>query len=597
MTKNYQISPRTGWLTVFLLGMAIAVPQPEVDGQVVASYFNGDGDFGYDIQSMTDLDQKRLGLQNDGCMYCVPTATMNLFGYAANFGYPDLPPGPGFWQGEANHDFITNHLGFLGLVMKTNPTGGTSFGNMVDGADEWISNYSQQLFTSANARKSGYWPTIDDITEIAVNGGLVQFCYGRYDWQLIADRPFLTGRTGGHCVTLKLAFATNGQIDGPRLIHMRNPSSSDGDLESNSDYSSSNLNTAENLTIGISYIDDGVTTEYNVTSLLNPTPGQYRIIDSYLALYPNGGASYSGIQVNPAFIGGGLGFVQNQQPQPFNAPPGSSILSVIPHPLAHSTLVMTAAPESPVQLFEARHSGRFNHLIDLDEDVQSLAAGPNNTMLIVKLKSLLVSSYQNSRSGKGSVSEPELILSIPAAIPRITSVAVDCESDEIYVCAGSFIYNKQPNVAASVVFRSSGVGNATLPFVDTAVYNGQLFAVLSDGRVVKTNLNRTDADDGFMHFENVNLPLLTAPIAIGFDSQGRMYVSDQQQGLLEFVSDGNGGWVFPKTFNFVGMFPPGHRFVPFKNNTNIRPGDLIESEWKNILPQDLIPLGPDLPDN
>ena len=585
---------------VFFVASVIITPwvAESASAQVVAAYYNGDGDFGYDIQSMSDIDQRRATLPNDGNFYCVPTATMNLFAYAANFGYPDLPPGPGFWEGAPGHGTMTSNVGFLGLFMNTNPTGGTSFSNMVDGAEAWIADADQQLFTSANARQAGFWPTIDDLTEIAVNGGLVQFCYGRYDWQLVADRPFLTGRTSGHCVTLELAHATNGQIDGPRLIHMRNPGTDDGNLNVNSDFSSSDLDDAENILIATNILDDK-TVEYNVTSLLNPTPGQYRIIDSYLALFPNGGAGYSGVQMNPMFVGGGLGFVQNQTPSPFSPPPGGTILSVIPGVLPHSTLVLVGMQDT-TQLFHVRHSGRFDHLGDLPADTIGLASGPGNTFYACG--PIYITSYSFNGNTAGPSVIPGENIQLPTGTGLLKAVVFDRESQELIMATGSgkfepIIFRKRIDAATPLIASAvAGVGDDTCPFRHIAVDNGSVFAALSNGTVAKTPLHSTDEDFNQMVFQTVKLPLATDVIAVEFDSLGRLYVSDQQQGLLEYVSDGNGGWVFPKTFNFVSLVPPGNIFVPFRNRTNIRPGDLRESEWKNIDPSQLAPLGTDVPD-
>ena len=562
-------------------------------GQVVAAYYNSEGDFGYDIQSMPDLDQKRNGLDNDGCMYCVPTATMNLFGYAANFGYPGLLPGPGFWEGTSGHTTITNYLGVLGTTMETDGDDGTDFAPMVEGANSWI--IGQELMISANARKSGSWPTIDDITELAVNGGIVAFCYGRYDWQLVAGRPFLTNRDGGHCVTLKLAFADNGQLEGPRLVHYRNPSTNDSDQNSNSNYSSTNASVSENLEIATSMLDGGTTIEYVVTALNAPTTGQYRIIDSYLALFPNGGAGFTGVQLNTAFVTGGLGFVQDQLPVPFGPPPGHTIISVIQHPLSMGTLALTVAPRSPVQLFETRHSGRFNHLIDLPEQTKGLVAGPGSTFFIILPDNILVSSYQSS--GSAGLLKPVDFVTYSGAIWSTAAYDPDNETLEMIGSTnnGPVLLRKRVNdSSAPIELAIVGTGNAD--FMTSAIHDGKLFGILFDGRVVTLDLNSLDADDGTIGFSEITLPLVVSPIAIDFDSNGRMYVSDQQQGLLEFVEDMQGNWVFPKQSNFAGQFQPGSRFVAFKNQTNIKRGELNENEWNNILPKDLIPLGPDVPD-
>ena len=70
-----------------------------VRADVTVAQYNYDvpGDYSYAITYMPDFDQRRYGLANNGNMHCVPTSTMNMFAYAAHFGFPDLLPGPGDW--------------------------------------------------------------------------------------------------------------------------------------------------------------------------------------------------------------------------------------------------------------------------------------------------------------------------------------------------------------------------------------------------------------------------------------------------------------------------------------------------------------------
>ena len=111
-----------------LLLILLLTPIHHVHAQVTAAIYNGPGDFAYDVQSMPDLDQKRqgLGASTHGAMFCVPTACMNLCGFAANFGFPGLDPGPGFWEGAANHQYMTERIAVDGVlfVHANQPHGG-----------------------------------------------------------------------------------------------------------------------------------------------------------------------------------------------------------------------------------------------------------------------------------------------------------------------------------------------------------------------------------------------------------------------------------------------------------------------------------------
>ena len=59
--------------------------------------------------------------------------------------------------------------------------------------------------------------------------------------------------------------------------------------------------------------------------------------------------------------------------------------------------------------------------------------------------------------------------------------------------------------------------------------------------------------------------------------------------------NGKLGWqpANEKWFEGVGA---GTRFVPFRNRCNVRRGDLDDSQWYNIGPRELVPLGPEIPE-
>ena len=86
----------------------------KASAQVTAAEYHGPGDYAYNVEFMTDLDQRRGGLPSSGVMYCGPTTAMNTFSFAANFGFPEVQPGPGLWEGGARpplHFFAHRHAG------------------------------------------------------------------------------------------------------------------------------------------------------------------------------------------------------------------------------------------------------------------------------------------------------------------------------------------------------------------------------------------------------------------------------------------------------------------------------------------------------
>ncbi len=583
-------------LLTFFLGFTVVHQQ--ADGQVTASAYNGPGDFAYDVHSMPDLDQKRNGLPNDGSMYCIPTSCMNLCAFAANFGFPGLGPGPGFWQGPANHDLMTTYIGFMGQYMGTTADGGTGGTGKINGMNNWISDFQQPMcIVTAYPDDDGYWPTIDRAAIHATSGAVVQMSYGRYEWQQVANRPYLTDRTGGHGVTLKLAFANNGSELGDRLIHYRNPGSDEGDLNSNSVFSSDWPDTAANIVIGTGIY--GTSLDYVVTSLINPPPSgddnRYRIMDSYLALYPGGGLSFDGVQVNAIFVNGSLGFVQNQQPVPFDIGPihAQSLVSVIPHPENHSSLALVSVPGWTL-LYQASHAGRYNQLLRLPEDTRCLALGFGHEVFAVTDSELKVFICPSDRA--------EIRTTIPLPFDsnsQTDAMAYDDQTERVIIVAGTKIVMVDPKTGqSSIVRRIAGVGSDPHPVRSIVIHNGQLIAALANGRVATASFkNQTDFITEFK-FNQIVLDGVQDALAVDVDSSNRLYVSDAREGLLEYVPDQRsiGGWTrsadpLYRNFNLVGR-----RFVAFKNRTNIRPGDLRESQWYNVDPSELVPLGPSFPD-
>lgn len=118
------------------LAVSVAAPLP---ADVVQAYYNSTSSYGYKILGMKDMDQKRDPLPGNGSMYCAPTATMNLFGYAADHGFSISPGNSGNRSFQGYYNDCTPLLFQLGVLMATDPDDGTNGSNLLAGASTWLS--------------------------------------------------------------------------------------------------------------------------------------------------------------------------------------------------------------------------------------------------------------------------------------------------------------------------------------------------------------------------------------------------------------------------------------------------------------------------
>ncbi|MDP1561482.1 MAG: hypothetical protein Q8M16_08810 [Pirellulaceae bacterium] len=560
--------------------------------QVAASEWNGPGSYTYDIHSMPDLDQRRSGLDNNGNMHCVPTATMNLLAFCANFGVEDMPPYPGVWMGAPVHGEMTGWIEWLGLYMGTTGEDGTSGNGLVNGLSNWIEDSGSPILTESKFRNGEYWPTIDDATLYATNGSIIQFAYGRYDWQYgTQGPPELVLRDGGHAVTLKLAFANNGNERGNRLIHYRDPATDDGNLASNSNFSSVWPATARNMNIGIDVDGDGLADFFTMTALNYPVPqdGQYQILDSFTAVFPPGGVTVDGNTVSGIFRGGKLGFVQDQVPTPYSPPSGRNVISAIPHPDQHSTLFLESAGRGQVDLVRVSHTGQRHPLMTTNSQSHLLTLGFGHEVYLAADREVFVINLIGDRAVGGAVH-------VGTAPARVNGLCFDSKTDSLLVT-----YGQNARILPRDSSRWIDLGpNAGLrrekgPFRNVSIAHGNVYATLASGTVVAASYPNQPVAGRPLVFSAVELRGVKNAKHVDSDGMNRLYVSDSVNGLMEFEMTESGKWrtAEKEWFPTIG---PKSRFVPFRNRTNVRPGDLDASQWYNIDPSELLPLGPEIDD-
>jgi hypothetical protein len=263
------------------------------------------------LTHMPDFDQRRkaapgfVGLPNDGGMHCVPTSHMNLLAYAANHGFPNLAPGPAWWQPQSLYNDAGNNILLLGILMLTNE--GTALDNAHNGMTVWLSGSG--LTTSAYWSTITQSPNITNIAQSVATGGIVAFCYGRYDYfGEIGGVDFIGAYTGGHCVTFSEASRSGDLIS----LKSRDPAD-DPDFDENDDsylFSQSAFGNRAYNNVKQRPVSNFIHTK-TMTALGYPPakpsdpedPWIIRLIDGYVVVRPMMGFTWQpGINNNPPQI-------------------------------------------------------------------------------------------------------------------------------------------------------------------------------------------------------------------------------------------------------------------------------------------------------
>lgn len=188
---------------------AVAAGHAAIAG--ITATYSGPNSFSVKITGMTDFDQRRTTLPANGGMYCAPTSAMNIFGYAANHGFPEVSPGQGNWQSQANYPLATLFILVTGNYMGTDPTDGTSGGGSLAGVQTIINlTAKDKLCVQAIYPNGSDFLRLHQLAQQVALGGLVNFAYGRYSlvgnsggtYELAIDGEGKLVRDGGHVITL-----------------------------------------------------------------------------------------------------------------------------------------------------------------------------------------------------------------------------------------------------------------------------------------------------------------------------------------------------------------------------------------------------------
>ena len=261
-----------------------------VRADVTTAEWFSDTDYEFRVAFMPDLDQRRAGLPANGSLHCVPTSSMNLFAYAADWGFPQVDPGPGVWHGNLSHATMTGEIDDLGTLMGTDGDG-TNVGGWQAGMAAWTAGLPvtyQAIF------KTDEWcPTLSDAALMTSLGGLVNICYGRYAFN-DAPEPILGARDGGHCVTMTYAAASSGM---GHELHVADPNNNSS-IFTEAPWVTSIFDVESRIVLQ-DWDDDSAYAPIEATVIgYDPEDDLLRMIDVLLVLFPSMGYSWTEVELN-----------------------------------------------------------------------------------------------------------------------------------------------------------------------------------------------------------------------------------------------------------------------------------------------------------
>ncbi len=404
-------------------------------GANVYGAWSSNSNFKWRVTNMTDLDQRRSpgtgrpGLPNNGAMYCVPTATLNVACYVANHGYPFVLPGAGNYQSNtaSRYNSVTSHLTTLGVMMGTSASGGTGGAGNLSGNLVW---FNGNFFDVVRSSASGFYaPLVNDIGLRGLQGGLSHFAYGRYEFDdFINGVVWLGERTGGHACTANRVDVSGSSVQ----LKYRDPAD-EGPNSSQSAF----VNKVMPIQNRTFRRNDFVLIMSEMVTGAND--GILRIIDSVTTIFPRYGLT------NVAGEDGGAQSLRVIIPQPLGAPgagphvkvfplnPGMGPLldvAASPDRLHYLALADDGAPGFPSGLYRVDpFSGQLTQLLAI--------ANPRRMAFSRYANELFIGETRTLHRVNLATNPPTIVqqATVPAGL-AIDALAFHDGHDEVYVLSG-----------------------------------------------------------------------------------------------------------------------------------------------------------------
>ncbi len=570
---------RTTITTSVASSLALAVAAAASADITMKTYINSSL-YHYRVLHMPDIDQRRDtccagGLPANGSMFCVPTATLNLFAYAANHGFPFFSPGAANWQLQSNYLDASAWITDLGMRMATDPIEGTG-GEWKIGTLSFIADEAPLLTSSFYYLNSQYTPRASTMAKLGTKGAVLAFAYGRYSVIGTSFGAPLLDRTGGHAITLNEARA----LGGTTTLRARDPA--DVPTNSTQDPFATREITVTPLTVafGPSIFD------LRSVDALDYEPGDttIRILDTFMTLKPlwfmtfqNTGGTNWNLNVVAPFALEGLG---NSS---FNLNSLGQITGV-------SDLMIDADGSNALVIVNVGAGAPLTQLrrVDLNTGVQSPLTSFNNLKRFAVGRDGLIYAHDGSKlycitaeGGSGPAT---------SSIPIPNALAYDDDADEVILFSilnkRITRHNKNLQTTATWLlpanYQVTGDGSVAVNPVDGAVWFSSdatdlLYRVIDSG------------DGQAPIFTSYSISGIVDPKALSIGDDGTIYVSTPA-GLRVVKLNAAGGYAIDPTSPFHNL-PVGGRLSFRTSRTNFDPIENSGPGWNNIDPIELVPLG------
>jgi len=546
-------------------------------GDIVLANWNSSNSYHAKLAHMPDFDQRRdnccgsPGLPGDGGMHCVPTATMNMFCYAANHGFPWLDPGPGIWQSNLKYDEATNAISVLGALMGTTAANGTGGSGWKNGSAVWLAFFGNGLLTSsATYLDSNTTPTVNQMALKVCTGSVVAFAYGRYDVVgTIFGLPLLH-RTGGHAVT----FAEAKRNASTFYLRYRDPAD-DGTNATQSLFVNKEV-TVTSISVVFDWAPLSIRTVHAID--YPSSDGKIRIVDGYVSVKPiwflsfiNTGGQYELKQFFPVLLGSS-GISGNVAMGTIFGVKGLELELDGASALA---LVETSAAASLPKI------RRFNlpeqTFVDLPiADAKAFITGRDGRIYVHDGSKL----YCHKPDGS--------LESATSSIPTPTALAYDDVNDQIVVLSvpqrAIRRLNKNLSVVDTFIIPTSmpmaGDGSVIVNPIDQHV------VFITDGSSQLGELTAPGAGLSFSQYTVIGLP---TPKSLSPSDDGKIFASTVN-GLRVLVQTQDAGWAIDGASPFHNL-PITGRMASQRSRSNVDPLLHDTPDWNNILPEDLLAIG------
>lgn len=578
-------------LAVIVLAISTALCADVAHPDVINAAWITNSSWIYEIGHMPDIDQRRSALDNDGKMYCFPSAVLNKLMYLGNHGYPALAPAPGSgnWQAPWRFDAASAALQEMGELMNTDPAKGTGGLGGDQGARQWInSRYPGMFSVNAYWRSNSYWPNVTKMGKTALAGGLVSFVYGRYEYTGDATSTNFTlgERKGGHVITLAKA----AQSARSTALESRDPwhEAPSFDLATQSVFSNRIYD------VGTHILFPG-TWPFIVHSLDAGSAGDtVALVDGYLAIFPVFGYGYTpgGHSVDwfkPIKIAGSQSPASNRFDFSRALGAEAAIVHAAMHPDMTSMFAIVNTPAGKMLAEKGAFGEEVSVLLELP-NARRLTFGRNRLLYVLEHEVLhqihvdIIPDAPGDPHPIQSMSLPfiadaidfmdthDMLGVLSVSEHAIMLYRTDPGSDDLPFRPARVNIAAPLQGAASIAFPPDRAGDETRaddPFVWLiSDASDDIFKIaLSDGSVI----------------ERVEFPEITKPKSISVNDGGDLFIGTPT-GLFQLSKSGNDWRIVPSLFEHDEV--RSEQFMIARSRSNYHPALHDGPGWENFLLDD-----------